>query len=183
MVYVGKTTRKLNERMREHRYKAKHQNKPICKAMREIGIENFFIELLEDQIPIEQLDEKEVYYIQKYDSIQNGYNYYEGSGYEMDEQEIVRLYQSGKTLKEIAKKYGVDRDVIKRRLDRNGIQTRDWNKMQRIEINPDDLRRMYEEELMTAKQIAAHYKTSDVTILKRLKKHEIPTRPANNVKR
>lgn len=177
-VYVGKTIRELKQRMREHRSRAKRgYKKPICIVMREIGIEHFYIELVEDNIPIEQLDNKEIEYIHKFNSVANGYNRFTGKGLDLDEKEIVRLYNSGKTLKEIGEIYGVDRDPIKLRLKRNGIEIRDWNDIQRIDIDYDDLKRMYIDEGMSLVKIASHYNTSDVTIQKRLKKYGIPTRP------
>ena len=48
-IYIGSTTQKLCERMRQHRnvHKSKHHfNYPTYKAFRENGIENSFIELI-----------------------------------------------------------------------------------------------------------------------------------------
>lgn len=42
--------------------------------MNEFGRENFYIEILEDNIPYSSLDYKEKYYIEYYNSIKNGYN-------------------------------------------------------------------------------------------------------------
>ena len=49
-IYIGSTSQKLCERMRQHRndHKSKsHFNYPIYKAFREHGVENFFIEFIE----------------------------------------------------------------------------------------------------------------------------------------
>ena len=49
-IYVGSTTQKLCERMREHRYcitYAKAGKQLIYKAFREHGVDNFYIELIE----------------------------------------------------------------------------------------------------------------------------------------
>lgn len=78
-VYIGQTTKTLNERI--HAYKteifhSKHE-RPIIRAMRKYGFENFYFEILEDNIKTQkELDEREKYYIQKYQSLcsQNGYN-------------------------------------------------------------------------------------------------------------
>lgn len=78
-VYVGSTTQTLSKRFSNH--KRNHKSKkayeyPFYKAMREIGIENFYIELVEDYPceNIEQLNAREGYYIRQYDSFHNGYN-------------------------------------------------------------------------------------------------------------
>ena len=58
-IYVGSTTQKLCERMRDHRnvHKSKfHFNYPIYKTFREHGVENFFIELIEKR-PCNDKDE------------------------------------------------------------------------------------------------------------------------------
>lgn len=79
-VYVGQTTHTLKERMwnykKEYNYPLS-KDRPILRAMRKYGFENFSFSILEDDIQIqEELDEKERYYINKYHSltIQNGYN-------------------------------------------------------------------------------------------------------------
>ena len=48
-IYVGSTTQKLCERMRDHKYSitdAKTGKKLIYKAFREHGVDNFYIELI-----------------------------------------------------------------------------------------------------------------------------------------
>lgn len=73
-VYIGLTTNSLNERIREYRneYKFCKKERPIIKAMREIGIEHFTWEIIEDNIKSkEELNEKEKYYIQYFCSLTN----------------------------------------------------------------------------------------------------------------
>lgn len=78
MCYIGKTKNTLQERLRTHFQK--HSNCVKLKAaFEEFGIENFSIEILESNIPFNQLDLKEVYYIKLYDSVKNGYNIKEGN--------------------------------------------------------------------------------------------------------
>lgn len=79
--YVGLTTRTLEARMREHRvehiYKGdtKKWNKPLYRAMRKYGFENFKIEkLFDEDCTIDELRDKEIYFIELYDTFNNGYN-------------------------------------------------------------------------------------------------------------
>ena len=48
-IYIGSTTQKLCERMREHRsiIKYKFNHNPLYQGFRDHGVENFFIELVE----------------------------------------------------------------------------------------------------------------------------------------
>lgn len=71
-VYIGETTNSLRERFNQH------YNNPVSHigaAMHELGKEHFSISVLDDTATsLEELNEKEKYYIEKYDAIQNGYN-------------------------------------------------------------------------------------------------------------
>jgi group I intron endonuclease len=79
-IYIGQTTKTLKER-KENYYKEYRWGKnprPIIKAMRKYGFENFSFEIVEDKITSqEELDSKERYYItEKYHSLikEGGYN-------------------------------------------------------------------------------------------------------------
>ena len=76
-IYIGSTTQKLCDRMREHR--DRHRNEPpdalLYKAFAEYGIDNFFIELIE-KCPcndIEELRRKEGEYMKLIKSSLNTY--------------------------------------------------------------------------------------------------------------
>ena len=63
LIYVGSTTQPLSKRMVEHRSKHNKENsdnytKPLYIKMRELGIENFYIELYEDY-PCERKEQLE----------------------------------------------------------------------------------------------------------------------------
>lgn len=76
-LYIGSTTQSLCQRMNGHRQDAKkHKHLSLYKAFDELGMQNFYIELLE-MYPcenIEQLLKKEGEYIRKYKTYENGYN-------------------------------------------------------------------------------------------------------------
>lgn len=72
-VYIGKTIQNIKDRWYKHLDKWSNCAK-LKSAMDELGRNNFYIEILEDNIPYSSLDDKEKYYIGLYDSMLNGYN-------------------------------------------------------------------------------------------------------------
>lgn len=86
--YVGLTERTLEERVDEHIYNSKDWNSkeyssPLCRAIRQYGVENFTKEVLwsGDKLLTENVDAfrsklkaKESAFIQAKNSIKNGYN-------------------------------------------------------------------------------------------------------------
>jgi Trp operon repressor len=78
--YIGQTTLTLEERKKYHHEASKqlmlNDTKGFLfgKIIRFIGFENFSWRILEENIPINELNSKEEYYIKKYDTFLNGYN-------------------------------------------------------------------------------------------------------------
>lgn len=74
MSYIGQSIH-IEERKKEHFLNAYHYNldTDFYRALREFGIESFSFEILEE-CNKKELDEKEIYWIQYYDSYKNGYN-------------------------------------------------------------------------------------------------------------
>lgn len=72
MQYVGQTSRDIPTRFDEHCYDDRSKSK-IHQAIKEEGVANFKVEELE-KIPLDQLDEREKYWIQKLNTRQCGYN-------------------------------------------------------------------------------------------------------------
>ena len=85
----------IQSRLRDHITKA-YSKKPTCpklsNAIRKYGAEHFYIEELEN-CDLESLDCKESYYINKYDSIKNGYNICLGGKINFTEEEKLRIYK------------------------------------------------------------------------------------------
>lgn len=81
-VYIGQSIN-INRRIKEHFWKAQCEkdvsyNSALHSAIRKYGKENFKWEVIEE-CEIEEIDEKEKYYIQFYNSLTpNGYNILEG---------------------------------------------------------------------------------------------------------
>lgn len=78
-IYVGKTIRSLKDRKKDHHKKSewkRNSNSVLYKAIRKYGKENFEWSIVEECDSIEELSEREKYYIKKLKSLisQNGYN-------------------------------------------------------------------------------------------------------------
>lgn len=121
--YIGQTNN-LKRRIKQHKddsftnYSEARYNQLIHQAIRKYGLDNFEISILEDNIPTELIDEKEKYYINKYNTIApNGYNLTEGgianktapvsSKYEDVFMTIVEELKGMKSLKEIAEQFNM----------------------------------------------------------------------------
>ncbi len=75
-VYIGLTTTSLKTRWQSHKGSVKSNPRPLYRAMRKYGIENFTIEVIDETDSMEKLAELERSYIKKYNSRdpQFGYN-------------------------------------------------------------------------------------------------------------
>lgn len=93
------------------------RNTQLYQAMRFFGIENFVFEIIKE-CSLDQLNEREQYYIHKYDSINKGYNMniIENKQYKIDweivNQIIKDLKETNLKGKDIAKKYQVSDCLI-----------------------------------------------------------------------
>lgn len=81
-IYIGKTIRTLKDRIQEHQkeIKTKKSLSPFHLSIIKYGINNFSFEILEDNISNELINEKERYYIKKYNAQDKniGYNIQSG---------------------------------------------------------------------------------------------------------
>ena len=77
-VYIGKTSRSLDERIKEHVRDGRRKNycnRPLYKAITKYGIKNFTAEILYQSDSDELLWKKEMEYIKKYQSYKPEYGY------------------------------------------------------------------------------------------------------------
>lgn len=70
-IYIGQTTN-LKKRIQKHFYYKNNSN--IAKAIQEYGKENFIVEILFESDNQNEIDEKEKFFIELYNSIDCGYN-------------------------------------------------------------------------------------------------------------
>lgn len=141
-VYIGQTTSDVQTRFKQHLKKSilSLRHYKIYNAIKKYGKDKFYIEVLEKNIPVEKLDEREIYYIELYNSFECGYNSSKGGDGRVinksyDEQKIINSYLSGRSLNQICKDYNVSTATISRVLKRLKIETRhDGNKYESINI-------------------------------------------------
>lgn len=133
-VYIGQTIQTLKKRWQGHCRKAFSKNEADMKIKRAIykyGKEFFFIKELE-RCNVEELDEREIYYISLYNSYYTGYNSTKGGKSEAkplkldaeQQDSCIELYKFGFSLREIAKEFSVDKATIKHILEINNISVR-----------------------------------------------------------
>jgi group I intron endonuclease len=76
-IYIGQTIQDLDKRIESH-LKESRSNKtdrPFLNAIKKYGIENFEWEIIDEAKTLDELDEKEIYWIDNYNSlVPNGYN-------------------------------------------------------------------------------------------------------------
>lgn len=95
-IYIGQTSKTLEQRWREHKYDCKKgKTYPLYRAFRKYGINNFEMELIE-KCKTEELNSRESYWINFYDTYRNGYNATLGGEgvrtFNISDQEIIDSY-------------------------------------------------------------------------------------------
>lgn len=135
-VYIGKTKRNLHDRFLEHcrhsgssRTQAMHIKRSILKY----GKDNFEIFLVEE-CPLEELDQKEVYYIRLYKTYDHSIGYNTCVNVqsnnkplklnEDEQQRCLELYKQGLSFRNIGKQLNADKATIKHVLEINNIKLR-----------------------------------------------------------
>ena len=74
--YVGKTNRTVEQRWKEHLLEINQErskNRPLYRAMKKYGVDNFVIEELEE-VDLSEAEEKEKYWIETLRTYKDGYN-------------------------------------------------------------------------------------------------------------
>lgn len=110
--YIGQTTRTIQKRWEDHIYNAlnNHDDFYFHRAIKKYGVENFNItELI--SCPDNQLDEQEIYYIEKYHTYylyNEGYNLTRGGkgSTKVNREEILKQWNEGKSAAEISQYFG-----------------------------------------------------------------------------
>lgn len=182
--YIGQT-RLLNpiSRWKDHFDSAflKNENYHLYKSMKKYGISNFTFQIIEEDILLRNLDDREKFYIGYFDSFNNGYNNTLG-GQDNDwhskltkEQvlEIIDKIKDGTdSFVTIAKQYNVNPSTIS---DINNGDTWNFDNMKYPIVNKNNKKYFTEEEIqdiyaqlklgVASRRLAEIYQTSKTTIL------------------
>ena len=123
-VYIGQTCQSVHERFLQHLKPSILKQRGTYKlynAINKYGKENFYYDILETGLDYDMADEKEIYYISKYNSYYNGYNSTLGGDVKtiskvQDIQLLLKMAKNKKTLKEMADTFNVCKATITRTL-------------------------------------------------------------------
>lgn len=151
-VYIGQTRRTIEIRWKEHirdSFKPSRSYTSILhSAIRKYGEEAFSIIQLE-KCENNLLNNREKYWIEYYDSCNNGYNIsHGGAGYlKCNDEEILALWDEGLSAGEIGKELNLCNDTVSRRLKSCDISQDEILKRGRIAANLKKKKPVYQYDL------------------------------------
>ena len=171
-VYIGQTSQSPQTRFKQHMKPSTCKQRgtyKIYNAINKYGKENFYYEVLEKNINEEEIDEKEIYYINLYNSYENGYNSTRGGDTRtissiQDVEKFKKMHQQHISYKKIAKEFNVNTQTVVRTAAALGLKrvrkvTKDYL------INNKDIK--------TNKDMAKELDVSTATITRAFKKYNI----------
>ena len=125
-IYIGKTLQTPEERFKEHirdSKKERCEKRPLYDAINKYGAENFLLETIEecsDNI----VNEREIYWIEYYQSFKYGYNATKGGDgkHYLDYDLICSVYAQLQNCVEVAKQLGISTDSVYAVLKNRSVQ-------------------------------------------------------------
>lgn len=161
--YIGQTRYTVEFRWRQHIHKK--DNTYFHNALKKYGIANFTIETLEE-CNVEVLNEREIFYIAKYNTFKDGYNLTMGGDGNrrllLDDkyEEIKELYLSGFSSNKIATLFRVDKASVVKILRQLGIKIRS----NRLNINNQELQELIQDYKSgySLRELAKRYDCTDL---------------------
>ena len=173
--YVGKT-KNVDDRWKQHKNNSISStwlfHLPLYSDMRKYGIDKFHIKTLEEVENDCEAERREQYWIQYYDTFQNGYNSTLGGNgsYLYNYEELLKLWNEGKTIKQISSIMNCNDFVVRTMLDKQGVETQERKdrsayrqedshkqyrrEVQQKDINTNDVINTYKSVLEAAKTIS-----------------------------
>lgn len=139
--YIGKTIRDPEIRWNEHKQDSKHPNLPLQRAFKKYGINSFSFEIIEE-VKEELLDEREKYYIKKFNTYKQGYNATLGGEggvtHTLPKEEIEKiltLWKQKCTISQISKITGHSFSAIQNHIKKTGITNEQYKKQIKLNKN------------------------------------------------
>lgn len=168
--YIGQTRYTLEFRWRQHLHKK--DNVYFHNAIKKYGAENFSLEVLEE-CDLDKLNSREIFYIAKYNTFENGYNLTLGGDggrrLILDDkyEEIKAMYLAGFSSNKIATLYSVDKATIVKILRQLGVKI----KSRKIDINNQEFLELVQDYKSgySLKELAKRYDCSDKGLKEYLK--------------
>lgn len=127
-IYIGQTSRTVKERYKEHLCSAfsKNLDQPLYRAMRKYGKDAFEVTTIEG-CSVEDVNDREIYYINKYDSYNNGYNAtLGGDGKPVnDYEELAKNFlESGLSITKYSEEYHLKVSTIRNALNASDLMSK-----------------------------------------------------------
>lgn len=121
--YIGKTERTIQRRFQEHcheAYEERSYDRPLYRAIRKYGKENFEVTELEQT---DQAEEREIYWINFYKTYgANGYNATKGGDgtHYLDYELIIKTYNEIRSAAKVAEKLKIDQKHVLKIIEEHG---------------------------------------------------------------
>lgn len=172
--YIGQTARTIDVRWKEHLRNIDQEGKKnlhLYRALKKYGSENFTCYEIE-KVPITELNDREKYWIQYYDSYNNGYNSTLGGDgvtlLEVDIDKMRELYEELGNIDKVASILNVSRSLVSDRLKKAGIPVKSFNIKKNF--TDEELLQKFNELHGNRKEIAQFFNCAPSTIIYRLNK-------------
>lgn len=132
--YIGKTLKTVEQRWREHlkdSQKPSEEKRPLYSAIKKYGKINFTIEEIEC-CKDDEANEREIYWIQYFDTYSNGYNATKGGEGKLyyDRKILIETYQEVQNIKKAAEILNMDAGYLSKVLKENGVVTKTTQQIQ-----------------------------------------------------
>lgn len=123
-VYIGKTEKPIENRFKEHCRevrKPQRNKRPLYDAMNKYGVEHFHIELIEET---DEPEEREVYWIDLYNSYHNGYNATRGGDGKcyIDKKLVIDTYKKVQNQEETARFLNISSHTVRKILKHHNVE-------------------------------------------------------------
>ena len=172
-IYIGKTIQTIEERWWQHTNSHINDNTNFHRAILKYGEEHFHIETIEKDIKESELDERERYWINYFNSYENGYNSTLGGDGVLlfPKDKVLEIYKKNKMNKQkTLEELGCCKQVLDRILKEENLQVR-----QRGSYSYQELAEKYL-ELKDINATAEFFHCSRHPVLEAIKQFKIDTK-------